>query len=150
MRTLFTAAVPALLLLAAATPGQAQTATPPGKAEAVAAGTMDTGARDLVPSRDLIGKPVVHRHGGPVAGTIQDVTTGSDGQPVIALKRPNDDRPLMLGASDFERRGDSVVIMHDPSALDQRAQYERQGATGSGSSSGGAAATGAGSAGTVK
>ncbi|MCG5242249.1 hypothetical protein ACIU1J_12305 [Azospirillum doebereinerae] len=142
MRTLFAAAVPALLLMAAAAPGQAQTtATPAGKAEAVANGTMDTGARELTPSRDLIGKQVVHRHGGPVAGTIQDVTSGSDGRPVIALKVPNSDRPVMLHASDFERRGDSVVIMHDPAAVDQLARYGQPG-VGSGSSTGTAPGTG--------
>ncbi|CAO3415888.1 hypothetical protein [Azospirillum doebereinerae] len=142
MRTLFAAAVPVFLLMAAASPGQAQTAgAPAGKAEAVANGTMDTGARELAPSRDLIGKPVVHRHGGPVAGTIQDVTSGSDGQPVIALKVPNSDRPVMLHPSDFERRGDSVVIMHDPSAVDQLARYGKPG-VGSGSSTGAAPGTG--------
>jgi len=142
MRTLFTAAVPVFLLMAAAAPGQAQTVgAPAGKAEAVANGTMDTGARELVPSRDLIGKTVVHRHGGPVAGTIQDVTSGADGRPVVALKVPGGDRPVMLHASDFERRGDSVVIMHDPGAVDQLARYGQQG-VGAGSSTGTTPGTG--------
>lgn len=146
MRTLLAAAVPALLLMAAG-PGHAQstatspTATPPGKAEAVASGTMDTGARDLVPSRDLVGKTVVHRHGGPVAGTVQDVTTGADGRPAIVLKLANGDRTVTLRADDFERRGDNVVVMHDPDTLSQQSHYGAKGQDATGAATSGSSAT---------
>lgn len=162
MRTLLTAAVPTLLLLATvATAGQAQTMDPSrsGTMDPSRSGTMDpsrsglraeteidTGARDLVPSRDLIGKRVVHRHGGPVAGTIQSVVTGPEGQPVIGMKVANSDRTLMLGPSDFERRGNSLVLMLDQTEVAQRMQYDAQALPGYGSSTGDTATPGMGAA----
>ncbi|HYF88097.1 hypothetical protein [Azospirillum sp.] len=136
MRKILAAAVPALLLLAAAAPGHAQTSS--GRANAVANGTMDTGARDVQASRDMIGKRVVHRHGGPVAGTIQNVTTDAQGQTMVELKMAKTGQTVMLTPSSFERRGRQVVIMHDQNELQQLAQYASQANTGYGSSTGGA------------
>ncbi|PWC31006.1 hypothetical protein [Azospirillum sp. TSO35-2] len=135
MRKILAAAVPALMLMAAAVPGHAQSGS--AKAKAVANGTMDSGARDVQASRDLIGKRVVHRHGGPVAGTIQNVTTGADGQTMVELKLAKSGQTVMLTPSSFERRGKQVVIMHDQNELQQLAQYGSQGNTGYGSSTGG-------------
>ncbi len=132
MRKLLTA-VPALLLLAAVpTPGLAQMDQP--RAARQAETDRDTGARDVVPSRDLIGKRVVHRHGGPVAGTIRDVATGPDGQPAITMQVANTDRTLTFGPSDFERRGNGIVLMHDRDEVAQLLQYDREATTGYGSS----------------
>ncbi|ALG70040.1 hypothetical protein VY88_09800 [Azospirillum thiophilum] len=135
MRKFLAAAVPALLLLAAAAPGHAQTSS--GRANA-ANSTMDSGARDVQASRDMIGKRVVHRHGGPVAGTIQNVTTGADGQTMVELKLAGTGQTMMLTPASFERRGRQVVIMHDRNELQQLAQYSSQATTGYGSSTGGA------------
>ena len=110
MRKFLAAAVPALLLMAAAAPGHAQTSGS-AKSNAVANGTMDTGARDVQASRDLIGKRVVHRHGGPVAGTIQNVTTGADGQTMVELKLAKSGQSVMLPPASFERRGKQVVVI---------------------------------------
>lgn len=137
MRKILAAAVPALMLMAAAAPADAQTSGS-ARANAVANGTMDTGARDLQASRDMIGKRVVHRHGGPVAGTIQNVTTGADGQTMVELKMAKTGQTVMLTPSSFERRGRQVVIMHDQNELQQLAQYSSQANTGYGSSTGGA------------
>jgi hypothetical protein len=137
MRKFLAAAVPALLLMAAAAPGHAQTGGS-AKANAVANGTMDTGARDVQASRDLVGKRVVHRHGGPVAGTIQNVTTGADGQTMVELKLAKSGQTVMLPPASFERRGKQVVVMQDQMELQQLAQYSSQANTGYGSSTGGA------------
>lgn len=137
MRKFLAAAVPALLLMAAAAPGHAQTSGS-AKANAVANGTMDTGARDVQASRDLVGKRVVHRHGGPVAGTIQNVTTGADGQTMVELKLAKSGQTVMLPPASFERRGKQVVVMQDQMELQQLAQYSSQANTGYGSSTGGA------------
>lgn len=137
MRKFLAAAVPALLLMAAAAPGHAQTSGS-AKSNAVANGTMDTGARDVQASRDLIGKRVVHRHGGPVAGTIQNVTTGADGQTMVELKLAKSGQSVMLPPASFERRGKQVVVMQDQMELQQLAQYSSQANTGYGSSTGGA------------
>lgn len=136
MHKLLTAAVPALMLMAAAVPAHAQSS---GSARANAANsTMDSGARDVQASRDMIGKRVVHRHGGPVAGTIQNVTTGADGQTMVELKLAKTGQTVMLTPASFERRGRQVVIMHDRNELQQLAQYSSQATTGYGSSTGGA------------
>ncbi|PWC73465.1 hypothetical protein TSH100_31110 [Azospirillum sp. TSH100] len=137
MRKFLAAAVPALLLMAAAAPGHAQTSGS-AKSNAVANGTMDTGARDVQASRDMIGKRVVHRHGGPVAGTIQNVTTGADGQTMVELKLAKSGQTVMLPPASFERRGRQVVVMQDQMELQQLAQYSSQANTGYGSSTGGA------------
>ena len=137
MRKILAAAVPAIMLMAVAAPGHAQTSGS-AKANAVANGTMDTGARDVQASRDMIGKRVVHRHGGPVAGTIQNVTTGADGQTMVELKMAKTGQTVMLTPSSFERRGRQVVIMHDQNELQQLAQYSSQANTGYGSTTGGA------------
>ncbi|KAA0592274.1 hypothetical protein J2848_003915 [Azospirillum lipoferum] len=137
MRKFLTAAVPALLLMATATPGHAQTSGSP-RSNAVANGTMDSGARDVQASRDMIGKRVVHRHGGPVAGTIQNVTTGSDGQTMVELKLAKSGQSVMLPPASFERRGKQVVVMQDQMELQQLAQYSSQANIGYGSSTGGA------------
>ncbi|AWK87830.1 hypothetical protein [Azospirillum thermophilum] len=137
MRRLLAVAVPVIALLAA--PAMAQTGSAAkGQSSARSSETMDTGARDIVASRDLVGKRVMYRHGGGVAGTIQDVTTGTDGRPAIALKVPNADQPLMMVPSDFERRGNSIILMHDREEVAQLVQFARQAATGFGSSTGGA------------
>lgn len=137
MRKFLAAAVPALLLMAAAAPGHAQTSGS-ARSNAVANGTMDTGARDVQASRDMIGKRVVHRHGGPVAGTIQNVTTGADGQTMVELKLAKSGQTVMLPPASFERRGKQVVVMQDQMELQQLAQYSNQANTGYGSSTGGA------------
>ncbi|CAO3415768.1 hypothetical protein [Azospirillum endophyticum] len=137
MRKFLAAAVPALMLMAAAAPGHAQTSGS-AKANAVANGTMDTGARDVQASRDMIGKRVVHRHGGPVAGTIQNVTTGADGQTMVELKLAKSGQTVMLPPASFERRGRQIVVMQDQMELQQLAQYSSQANTGYGSSTGGA------------
>ncbi|ANC90500.1 hypothetical protein A6A40_00430 [Azospirillum humicireducens] len=121
MRKFLAATVPALLLLAGTMPAEAQ-----------------SGDRDVQASRDLIGKRVVHRHGGPVAGTIQNVTTDAQGQTMVEMKMAKTGQPLMLTPSSFERRGRQVVIMHDQTELQQLAQYSSQANTGYGSSTGGA------------
>ncbi|KAA0573567.1 hypothetical protein FZ983_30010 [Azospirillum sp. B21] len=136
MRKFLAAAVPALLLMAVAAPGHAQTSGS-ARANAVANGTMDSGARDVQASRDMIGKRVVHRHGGPVAGTIQNVTTDAQGQTMVELKLAKTGQTIMLTPSSFERRGRQVVIMHDQNELQQLAQYASQANTGYGSSTGG-------------
>lgn len=136
MRKFLAAAVPALMLMAAAAPGHAQTSGS-ARANAVANGTMDSGARDVQASRDMIGKRVVHRHGGPVAGTIQNVTTDAQGQTMVELKLAKTGQTVMLTPSSFERRGRQVVIMHDQNELQQLAQYASQANTGYGSSTGG-------------
>ncbi|MDR6773886.1 hypothetical protein [Azospirillum sp. BE72] len=136
MRKILAAAVPALMLMAAAAPGHAQTSGS-ARANAVANGTMDSGARDVQASRDMIGKRVVHRHGGPVAGTIQNVTTDAQGQTMVELKMAKTGQTVMLTPSSFERRGRQVVIMHDQNELQQLAQYASQANTGYGSSTGG-------------
>ncbi|MFP5518153.1 MAG: hypothetical protein ACLGJC_34365 [Alphaproteobacteria bacterium] len=136
MRKFLAAAVPALMLMAAATTGHAQTSGS-ARANAVGNGTMDTGARDVQASRDMIGKRVVHRHGGPVAGTIQNVTTDAQGQTMVELKMAKSGQTVMLTPSSFERRGRQVVIMHDQNELQQLAQYASQANTGYGSSTGG-------------
>ncbi|WP_109448527.1 hypothetical protein [Azospirillum sp. TSH64] len=142
MRKFLAAAVPALMLMAAAAPGHAQMGqTQTGgsaRSNAVANGTMDTGARDVQASRDMIGKRVVHRHGGPVAGTIQNVTTGADGQTMVELKLAKSGQSVMLPPASFERRGRQVVVMQDQMELQQLAQYSSQANTGYGSSTGGA------------
>jgi len=137
MRKFLAAAVPALMLMAAAAPGHAQTSGS-ARSNAVANGTMDTGARDVQASRDMIGKRVVHRHGGPVAGTIQNVTTGADGQAMVELKLAKSGQTVMLPPASFERRGKQVVVMQDQMELQQLAQYSSQANTGYGSSTGGA------------
>lgn len=137
MRKFLAAAVPALMLMAVAAPGHAQTSGS-AKSNAVANGTMDTGARDVQASRDMIGKRVVHRHGGPVAGTIQNVTTGTDGQTMVELKLAKSGQSVMLPPASFERRGKQVVVMQDQMELQQLAQYSSQANTGYGSSTGGA------------
>ncbi|MGA1860946.1 hypothetical protein VH569_33605 [Azospirillum sp. 11R-A] len=137
MRKFLAAAVPALMLMAVAAPGHAQTSGS-AKSNAVANGTMDTGARDVQASRDMIGKRVVHRHGGPVAGTIQNVTTGADGQTMVELKLAKSGQTVMLPPASFERRGKQVVVMQDQMELQQLAQYSSQANTGYGSSTGGA------------
>lgn len=137
MRKFLAAAVPALMLMAAAAPGHAQTSGS-ARSNAVANGTMDTGARDVQASRDMIGKRVVHRHGGPVAGTIQNVTTGADGQTMVELKLAKSGQSVMLPPASFERRGKQVVVMQDQMELQQLAQYSSQANTGYGSSTGGA------------
>jgi len=137
MRKFLAAAVPALMLMAAAAPGHAQTGGS-ARSNAVANGTMDTGARDVQASRDMIGKRVVHRHGGPVAGTIQNVTTGADGQTMVELKLAKSGQTVMLPPASFERRGKQVVVMQDQMELQQLAQYSSQANTGYGSSTGGA------------
>ncbi|WP_376958129.1 hypothetical protein ABNQ39_13930 [Azospirillum sp. A26] len=137
MRKFLAAAVPALMLMAVAAPGHAQTGGS-AKSNAVANGTMDTGARDVQASRDMIGKRVVHRHGGPVAGTIQNVTTGADGQTMVELKLAKSGQTVMLPPASFERRGKQVVVMQDQMELQQLAQYSSQANTGYGSSTGGA------------
>ncbi len=136
MRKFLAAAVPALMLMAVAAPGHAQTSSS-ARANAVANGTMDSGARDVQASRDMIGKRVVHRHGGPVAGTIQNVTTDAQGQTMVELKLAKTGQTVMLTPSSFERRGRQVVIMHDQNELQQLAQYASQANTGYGSSTGG-------------
>lgn len=136
MRKFLAAAVPALMLMAAAAPGHAQTSGS-ARANAVANGTMDSGARDVQASRDMIGKRVVHRHGGPVAGTIQNVTADAQGQTMVELKLAKTGQTVMLTPSSFERRGRQVVIMHDQNELQQLAQYASQANTGYGSSTGG-------------
>lgn len=136
MRKILAAAVPALMLMAVAAPGHAQTSGS-ARANAVANGTMDSGARDVQASRDMIGKRVVHRHGGPVAGTIQNVTTDAQGQTMVELKMAKTGQTVMLTPSSFERRGRQVVIMHDANELQQLAQYSSQANTGYGSSTGG-------------
>ncbi|MBY6265857.1 hypothetical protein EI613_28650 [Azospirillum sp. 412522] len=142
MRKFLAAAVPALMLMAVAAPGHAQTANAQtsgsAKANAVANGTMDTGARDVQASRDMIGKRVVHRHGGPVAGTVQNVTTGADGQAMVELKLAKSGQSVMLPPASFERRGKQIVVMQDQMELQQLAQYSSQANTGYGSSTGGA------------
>ncbi|CAO3352122.1 hypothetical protein [Azospirillum melinis] len=137
MRKFLAAAVPALMLMAVAAPGHAQTSGS-ARSNAVANGTMDTGARDVQASRDMIGKRVVHRHGGPVAGTIQNVTTGADGQTMVELKLAKSGQTVMLPPASFERRGKQVVVMQDQMELQQLAQYSNQANTGYGSSTGGA------------
>ncbi|CBS85535.1 hypothetical protein [Azospirillum lipoferum] len=136
MRKFLAAAVPALMLMAAAAPGYAQTSGSAG-ANAAADGTMDSGARDVQASRDMIGKRVVHRHGGPVAGTIQNITTDAQGRTMVELKMARTGQTLMLTPASFERRGRQVVIMHDQTELQQLAQYSSQANTGYGSSTGG-------------
>ncbi len=136
MRKVLAAAVPALMLMAVAAPGHAQSSGS-ARANAVANGTMDSGARDVQASRDMIGKRVVHRHGGPVAGTIQNVTTDAQGQTMVELKMTKTGQTVMLTPSSFERRGRQVVIMHDANELQQLAQYSSQANTGYGSSAGG-------------
>lgn len=137
MRKFLAAAVPALMLMAVAAPGHAQTSGS-ARSNAAANGTMDTGARDVQASRDMIGKRVVHRHGGPVAGTIQNVTTGADGQTMVELKLAKSGQTVMLPPASFERRGKQVVVMQDQMELQQLAQYSSQANTGYGSSTGGA------------
>lgn len=147
MRKFLAATVPALLLLAVSMPAEAQsgarTGTPGGSAQpnaatnAATSGTMDTGARDVQASRDMIGKRVVHRHGGPVAGTIQNITTDAQGRTMVELKMARTGQTLMLTPASFERRGRQVVIMHDQTELQQLAQYSSQANTGYGSSTGG-------------
>lgn len=136
MRKIIAAAVPAIMLMAVAAPGHAQTSGS-ARANAAANGTMDSGARDVQASRDMIGKRVVHRHGGPVAGTIQNVTTDAQGQTMVEMKMAKTGQTLMLTPSSFERRGRQVVIMHDQNELQQLAQYSSQANTGYGSSTGG-------------
>lgn len=136
MRKFLAATVPALLLMAAAAPGHAQTSGS-AKSNAVANGTMDSGARDVQASRDMIGKRVVHRHGGPVAGTIQNVTTGADGQTMVELKLAKSGQTVMLPPASFERRGRQIIVMQDQTELQQLAQYSSQSNTGYGSSTGG-------------
>ena len=136
MRKFLAAAVPAVMLMAVAAPADAQSSGS-ARSNAVANGTMDTGARDVQASRDMIGKRVVHRHGGPVAGTIQNVTTDAQGQTMVELKMAKTGQTVMLTPSSFERRGRQVVIMHDQNELQQLAQYASQANTGYGSSTGG-------------
>ncbi|WP_042702935.1 hypothetical protein [Azospirillum sp. B506] len=142
MRKFLAAAVPALMLMAAAAPGHAQTGGSAtggsAKSNAAASGTMDSGARDVQASRDMIGKRVVHRHGGPVAGTIQNVTTGADGQTMVELKLAKSGQTVMLPPASFERRGRQIIVMQDQTELQQLAQYSSQANTGYGSSTGGA------------
>lgn len=139
MRKILAAAVPAVMLMAAAAPGHAQTGSS-ARANAVANGTMDTGARDIDANRDLVGKRVVHRHGGPVAGTIRNVTTDPQGQTMVELTMAKTGQTIMLPPASFERRGRQVVIMHDRNELQQLAQYSSQANTGYGSSTGGSMA----------
>lgn len=148
MRTLLTA-VPLLALLAA--PALAQTAYPqPGYPQSstpqtvapqtvaprLAPGEVDTSSRDFVPSRDLIGKPVNYRYGQGVAGTVQDVVPGSDGQPAIALRVQGADRPLILGAASFEKRGSALFLLYDRGEVAQLLDFDRQAATGYGRTTG--------------
>ncbi|MBP2299961.1 hypothetical protein [Azospirillum picis] len=132
MHKFLAAAVPALMLMAAAVPGHAQSGS--SRSEAVASGRMDTGARGLPITQSLVGKKVYHRHGGPVAGTIQSITTGTDGQPVAVLDVRGASAPVMLGSEHFERRGNRIIVMHDQTELQQLAQYASQGNTAYGSS----------------
>lgn len=136
MRKFLAAAVPALLLMAIATPGHAQTSGS-ARSNAVANGTMDSGARDVQASRAMIGKRVVHRHGGPVAGTVQNVTTDAQGQTMVELKLAKSGQTVMLPPASFERRGKQIIVMQDASELQQLAQYGNQANTGYGSSTGG-------------
>lgn len=136
MRKFLAAAVPALMLMAAAAPGHAQTSGS-ARSNAVANGTMDSGARDVQASRDMIGKRVVHRHGGPVAGTVQNVTTDAQGQTMVELKLAKSGQTIMLPPASFERRGKQIIVMQDASELQQLAQYSNQADTGYGSSTGG-------------
>lgn len=136
MRKFLAAAVPALMLMAAAAPGHAQTSGS-ARSNAVANGTMDSGARDVQASRAMIGKRVVHRHGGSVAGTVQNVTTDAQGQPMVELKLAKSGQTIMLPPASFERRGKQIIVMQDASELQQLAQYSNQANTGYGSSTGG-------------
>ncbi|KAA0570492.1 PRC-barrel domain-containing protein [Azospirillum sp. Sh1] len=136
MRKFLAAAVPALMLMAVAAPGHAQTSGS-ARANAVANGTMDSGARDVQASRDMIGKRVVHRHGGPVAGTVQNVTTDAEGQTMVELRLAKSGQTVMLPPASFERRGKQIIVMQDASELQQLAQYSSQANTGYGSSTGG-------------
>jgi sporulation protein YlmC with PRC-barrel domain len=135
MRKFLAAAVPALMLMAAA-PVHAQTSGS-ARSNAVANGTMDSGARDVQASRAMIGKRVVHRHGGPVAGTVQNVTTDAQGQTMVELKLAKSGQTVMLPPASFERRGKQIIVMQDASELQQLAQYSNQANTGYGSSTGG-------------
>ncbi|SMF65753.1 hypothetical protein SAMN02982917_3432 [Azospirillum oryzae] len=138
MRKFLAAAVPALMLMAAAAPGHAQSGSQGSYNRSGAAdGTMDSGARDVQASRAMIGKRVVHRHGGPVAGTIQNVTTDAQGQTMVELKLAKSDQTIMLPPASFERRGNQVIVMQDARELQQLAQYSSQSNTGYGSSTGG-------------
>ena len=136
MRKFLAAAVPALMLMAVAAPGHAQTSGS-ARSNAVANGTMDSGARDVQASRAMIGKRVVHRHGGPVAGTVQNVTTDAQGQTMVELKLAKSGQTVMLPLASFERRGKQIIVMQDASELQQLAQYSNQANTGYGSSTGG-------------
>ncbi len=136
MRKFLAAAVPALMLMAVAAPGHAQTSGS-ARSNAVANGTMDSGARDVQASRAMIGKRVVHRHGGPVAGTVQNVTTDAQGQTMVELKLAKSGQTVMLPPASFERRGKQIIVMQDASELQQLAQYSNQANTGYGSSTGG-------------
>lgn len=143
MRTLLIA-VP--LLAALAVPAAAQTAYPQTAypqssypqtaAPRLAPGEVDTSSRDFVPSRDLVGKPVNYRYGQGVAGTVQDVVAGSDGQPAIALRVQGADRPLILGASSFEKRGSALFLLYDRGEVAQLLDFDRQAATGYGRTTG--------------
>lgn len=129
MRKFLVAAAPALMLMVAASAGHAETSS--ARTRAIANGTMDGakmdgGARDVQPSRDLIGKRVMHRHGGPMAGTIENVAMGPDGRPRIALRLAHGDQTLMLTPSSFERRGRQIIVMQDESELQQLAQFNRE------------------------
>lgn len=117
-------------------PGYSQAQAPQTVAPRLAPGEVDTSSRDFVPSRDLVGKPVSYRYGEGVAGTVQDVVTGSDGQPAIALRVQGADRPLILGASAFEKRGSALFLLYDRGEVAQLLDFERQGATGYGRTTG--------------
>ncbi|WP_434616675.1 hypothetical protein [Azospirillum sp. B2RO_4] len=139
MRKFLAAAVPALMLMAAAAPGHAQSGSQGSynRSGAATNGTMDSGARDVQASRAMIGKRVVHRHGGPVAGTVQNVTTDAQGQTMVELKLAKSGQTIMLPPASFERRGNRVIVMQDARELQQLAQYSNQANTGYGSSTDG-------------
>ena len=130
MRTLLTLALPAALLLAV--PAHAQMQSQYGASGATGAGSgtvnpaREVEASDIAPTRNLIGKSVVHRHQGGTAGTIRDVVTGDDGRPKLVMETRDTRRNVVLDLSEVRRRGNAIQLMLDPEQVATLLDYQPQ------------------------
>jgi len=131
MRAILTLTLPALLLLAA--PAGAQTSS---RTDQMSTGSgrvdprREVEASDVVPSRNLIGKPITYRHQGGSAGTIRDFVTGEDGRQKIVMDVRGSGRNVVLDMSEVRRRGNGVQLMIDPEQVAGLPDYQSQGSMG--------------------
>jgi len=131
MRTILTLALPALLLVAA--PAGAQTSSGSDQMS-TGSGRVDprreVDASDVVPSRNLIGKPITYRYQGGTAGTIRDFVTGDDGRQKIVMDVRGTGRHVVLDMSEVRRRGNGVQLMIEPEQIAGLPDYQNQGSMG--------------------